>query len=326
MRLPFVTFLVGALLAGCAPTVVAPGEDPGPPRLAAEPVAVMDDGVRLPLTVYRPAGAPVAAVVALHGFNDYSNAFAEIGPALAAEGVAVYAPDQRGFGRAPGRRYWHGAERMADDAETLVRLVKAALPGRPVYLFGESMGGAVALLALADSATAADGGVLSAPAVWGRDWMPLVQAWGLDVAAHTVPWLPLEPRGLKIKPSDNREMLKALGRDPLFIKRPRVDSVYGLVALMDAAQAAAPDLRRPVLVLYGAKDDLVPRAPTCALLDALPAERLRVAFYPDGHHMLFRDLNGAAVTADIAAWVADPAAALPSEGDADAEAREAFCG
>jgi acylglycerol lipase len=41
-------------------------------------------------------------IVALHGMNDYSNAFdaagARIGPG---EGITTYAYDQRGFGRAP---------------------------------------------------------------------------------------------------------------------------------------------------------------------------------------------------------------------------------
>ncbi len=329
-RLP-IPIIAGVLMVvlpavgGCAPTVMRGGSEAVEPVLVAAPVAVMDDGVRLPLRVFRPAGEPVAGVVALHGFGDYSNAFADLGPALAEAGIVVWAPDQRGFGRGPGRRYWHGAERMARDAETLVRLAKAELPGRPVYLLGESMGGAVALVALAAPDSAADGAVLSAPAVWGRDWMPPPQDWGLEILAHTMPWLPLEPRGIRVKPTDNVAVLKALAKDPLFIKRPRVDAVHGLVGLMDAAQHAAPDIRRPLLVLYGARDDLIPRRPTCGLLAALPADQTRVALYANGFHMLFRDLNGAAVTGDIAAWTADQTAALPSGEEAVDGDRSAFC-
>src|SRR3546814_18575226 len=108
---------------------------------------------------------------------------------------------------------------------------------------GESMGGAVAMLAMTEPDTA-DGAILSAPAVWGRPWMPWYQSWSLELAAHSIPWLPLNPRGLPFKPSDNIEMLRRLARDPLFVKNPRVDAVYGLVDRMDAAQDAAPDMRR----------------------------------------------------------------------------------
>ena len=313
------------ILAACAPQIARPGTEQAVPELVQRPFAVMDDGIRLPLRIWRPEGPAAAAVVALHGFGDYSNAFDELGADLSEQGVAVYAADQRGFGEAPRYGMWAGRDRMARDAETLVRLAKKDLPGIPVYLLGESMGGAVAMLALSDPKTEADGAVLSAPAVWGRDWMPLFQTLPLDIMAHTVPWLPLEPRGIRIIPSDNFAMLRELARDPLFIKRPRVDTVYGLVALMDAAQAAAPELHGAILVLYGHKDQLVPRRPTCAMLKALPPG-YRMALYEDGYHMLFRDLERAQVIADIAAWTRDPAAALPSGEEADAATLARFCG
>ena len=319
------TTLCLCLLAACAPQLAPSGKTAVVPKLYQRPFALMDDGIRLPLRVWQPTGPVQAAVVALHGFGDYSNAFDELGEDLAEQGVAVYAPDQRGFGEAPGYGMWPGDDRMARDAEIVVRLAKKDLPGVPVYLLGESMGGAVAMLALSYPETQADGAVLSAPAVWGRDWMPVVQTLPLDIMAHTVPWLPLEPRGIRIIPSDNYAMLRELARDPLFIKRPRVDTVYGLVTLMDAAQEQAPNLHGPILVLYGHKDQLVPRRPTCAMLDALP-ERHRVALYENGYHMLFRDLDRAQVIADIAAWTRDPAAPLPSGEEASAETLRRFCG
>ena len=328
--------LLSLVLAACAPMVVEHAPDGRRPWLVDDHAALMADGTRLPLQVWRPAGETVAAIVALHGFGDYSNAFAELGPTLAKAGVAVFAADQRGFGRAGRWGRWHGARAMVDDARTLVGLVRSALPGRPVYLMGESMGGAIAMLAMTGedpgSGPAADGAILSAPAVWGRDWMPFYQVWGLELAGHTIPWLPLNPRGLPFKPSDNIEMLRRLSRDPLFVKNPRVDAVYGLVDLMDAAQAAAPAVRGPLLVLYGDRDDLVPKKPTCAVLAKLRARPagaggMRVMLYPNGHHMLFRDLEGARVVADIAAWARDPAAPLPSgdERAPDGPWLERFC-
>ena len=324
--------LLALLLAACAPTAVAPGPADRRPWLVDGHTALMADGTRLPLRSWRPDGETVAAVVALHGFGDYSNAFAELGPTLSGAGVAVFAADQRGFGRAGRWGRWHGVDTLVDDARTLVALVRDAYPGRPVYLMGESMGGAVAMLAMAGRHPVADGAILSAPAVWGREWMPFYQVWALELAGHTIPWLPLNPRGLPFKPSDNIAMLRRLARDPLFVKNPRVDAVYGLVGLMDAAQRAAPAVQGPLLVLYGGKDDLVPKKPTCAVLGKLRARHgdgdgMRVVLYPGGHHMLFRDLDGARVVADIAAWARDPRAPLPSgdERDPDGAWLGRFC-
>ncbi len=44
--------------------------------------------------------------------------------------------------------------------------------------------------------------------------------------------------------------------------------------------------------------------------------RPRIAVYDAGYHMLMRDLQAEIVWRDIAAWLEDPAAHLPSGADA----------
>ena len=319
--------LLLAALAGCAPRLQEPGPlamAPVGPRLDDTGLATAD-GLVLPVRRWLPAGAPHAVIVAVHGFNDYSNAFQAPAVWLAERGVAVYAYDQRGFGAAPQRGIWPGAPAMVDDLGAMARLVGARHPGRPLYLLGDSMGGAVVMVALAgpDPPTH-DGVILASPAVWSRDTMPALQAAGLDLVAHLLPWLPVDGRGLKRRPSDNIEMLRALGRDPLVIKETRFDAIYGLVELMDQALAAAPRLDRRTLILLGANEDILPEAPLEAMLRRLPADaaaRPRVAVYPSGYHMLLRDLQAETVLADILHWLGDAEAPLPSGADRGGDAR-----
>src|SRR5437879_2352902 len=128
---------------------------------------------------------------------------------------------------------------------------------------GGGMGGAVAILAAtgADGVppAEADGVILSAPAVWGRATMDLWPRLALFAAVRFVPELTLTGRGLGIRPSDNLPMLKALVKDPMVIKGSQVATIYGLVDLMDLALEAAPRLATPVLLMYGARDEIVPR-------------------------------------------------------------------
>jgi alpha-beta hydrolase superfamily lysophospholipase len=105
--------------------------------------------------------------------------------------------------------------------------------------------------------------------------MPLTYRAALFLAAHLVPGMILSNnaagRVVKIVPSDNMPMLIALGKDPLFQKRTRTDTLYGLVNLMDEARTrrrritAAP----PILFLYGANDQIIPAKPTQAVIAAL---------------------------------------------------------
>ncbi|MDE2008297.1 MAG: alpha/beta hydrolase, partial [Rhodospirillales bacterium] len=207
----------------------------------------------------------------------------------------------------PGRRT------LVADAATMTRLVAARHPGAKLFLMGESMGAAVLMcLAAEDPPPDVAGWVLIAPAVWGRSEMSWAERAGLWVMVHAVPGLTVGGGGLHIRASDNRAALIALGRDPLTLLRTRWDAVGGLVRLMGAAARAAPDLPADTLMLYGGKDELIPRRAMRAVWRHLPDPGPRMAYYPGGYHLLLRDLGRARPIGDILAWMREPEAALPS--------------
>jgi acylglycerol lipase len=332
-----------ALLATCGPAVdselrasiaaapAKPASAPSVPARFTEFAFIANDGAYLPLRRWVPAGPVKAVILALHGFNDYSNAFDAPAKAWAARGIATYAYDQRGFGGAPRRGQWPGAAQLAYDAITASRILRVSYPRRPVYLLGESMGGAVATLAMTGAVNgvavnspgmpavaAADGVILSAPAVWGRATMDLLPKLALFAGIRLFPTMTLTGSGLRILASDNLPMLRALARDPMILRGARVDAIFGLVNLMDDALEAAPRLRAPTLLLYGAHDQVIPRRPIETFVAQLPSDAAgeqRLAYYPHGYHLLLRDLEGATVADDIAQWVLDRAAPLPSHAD-----------
>jgi acylglycerol lipase len=315
------------LLWGCAMSPLPAGPPIVEPAIiSAGPTGTAlraDDGAVLPLRRWLPAGPPRAVIVALHGFNDYSNAFTPAGQFWSGEafGIATYAWDQRGFGQAPLPGRWVGQARLQADMRSAVAAVRREHPGVPVVLLGESMGGAVLLSALADPPwpEGVTGAVLTAPAVWTRATMPFYQRWALAVTRWTVPWLSLTaPRADYRQPSDNIAMLRALVADPLAIKSTRIEAMDGLTDLMDAAMEAAPRLAArpagPLLVLYGEHEKLIPPVARDQLLGHLAAgsAATQTRLYPAGWHLLLRDLQAERVCRDIATWISDPGRPLPS--------------
>ena len=288
----------------------------------------MEDGYRLPLWRWGDPSRARGLVLGLHGFNDYGNAFAGLGNYLGTQGLLVYAVDQRGFGTAAQRGRWPGEERLVADLLALVDLLRERHPGLPITLVGESMGGAV-LLAAAPRLRGIQGLVLIAPAVWSRDTMPAYQRLLLAAAARTLPALELTGRGLSIRPTDNDPVWRAYSADPLVIKATRVDALWGVANLMDQAARVSPPPGFPLLLLYGERDQIIPKVAFCTWLRRLDAHRPepRLVLYQKGWHMLTRDLQGAWVLADIAAWIQDPAAPLPSgqETATDGERIQRLC-
>ena len=308
-------------LSGCMSELAPPGPAIGPPAATSD-AFVMPDGVRLPYRVWLPSGPrPLAVVLALHGMNDSEDAWEIPAPYFAADGIAVFSPDQRGFGGTATRGYWAGTQGLVDDARVMARLLQQRYPGVPIYLMGESMGAAVLMvLATEPHAPHVAGYVLVAPAVWGRAEMsPFLRA-TLWLASHTVPGLELENRGyVKITASDNHEALVRLSQDPRTLHKTRVDATAGLVNLMDVALASAAEFRGRALFLYGGKDDLIPKQATLATWRALPKGDVTLAYYKDHYHLLLRDLERVPVINDVAAWMKDPTAPLPSGADKAAQ-------
>lgn len=304
--------LLAGALAGCAvrrvpmgPAIQAPVMEDG--RF------VMADGAALPFRTWMPP-QPTIVILALHGYNDSRDAWEIPAPSFVEAGIGIVAPDQRGFGAAPGRGFWAGTDTMAADAGAMARLVAARYPTSRLAVMGESMGGAVAMVAAARGLFAPRTPlVLSAPAVWGAQRMNFVMRGGLWVMRHLLPWVSASRPPVPIRASDNDAALKALFDDPLTLRSSRYGTVTGLVDLMGAALHAAADLPPPALFLYGAHDQLVPKQAMLAAWRAVPKGVARFCYFRGGWHLLLRDHDRALVIGDIIAWLNNPAAALVGE-------------
>jgi Lysophospholipase len=155
----------------------------------------------------------------------------------------------------------------------LIRLVGERHPGIPLMVVGESLGGSLVVSALARSdAPRVDGLVLAAPAVW-PDSLSFAALQGV---LGLIAYLPGEAGA------------------PFWSK---------VIGLMNEARERAPAVRcRPILVLTGDLDEVVPRQGVDVLVSRLGAgAELRV--YPNGGHTLFRNAGGEEVTDQVAEWM-----------------------
>ena len=305
-------------LSACAPVIQRPGLASlgfRGPRLEDDWL-ISFDGARLGLMRWLPRdGEPSQVIVALHGMNDYSNAFRLAGEAWAGQGIATYALDVRGFGRSPDRGVWAPAELVIEDLRTAVALVRERHPTARISVAGVSMGGALAIAAMASARPpAAESLLLFAPAVWGWSSQPLPNRTMLWITAHTArSWVVKPPEWLveRVQPSDNVDELRRMGRDPLMIWGARSDTVYGLVGAMETGWSSIGQVKVPVAYFYGANDHIIPKDASFEAAARLkPGDR--TAYYAQGWHLLLVDRQAAVVWRDAAAFLRDPAAPWPS--------------
>lgn len=260
-----------------------------------------------------PHPRPEHIVLAVHGFNDHSTAFETLAQTLTHELKAtVYAYDQRGFGANPEPGRWPGSDVLLNDLRHLARQLRARHPGLPLTVVGESMGGAVVWGAAgSEPGLEADQIILKAPAVWGAANMPWYQRVSLQFMNALTPDMLLTGKGLPslgIRPTDDLEVSRALGRDPLFIKATRISSLAGVTQLMGQAQDLLQVPTQRTLVLYGLRDRIIPPRPVCDWLHRLnttpTASSLDWVVYPEGWHLLTRQLRTREVLEDMRQWIA----------------------
>ena len=176
-------------------------------------------------------------MLALHGMDDSRDAWEIPAPDFAAAGIAVFSPDQRGFGDTAGAAIGPAHGRWSDDAVHIAALLRARYPHARLVLLGESMGAAELMCLATGPDPPRDAGyVLVSPAVWSRAEMNPFERVGLWLMAHLLPGFTVTGQVAHVLASDNRAALIRLSRDPLTIHDTRFDAIDGLVDLMDAAR------------------------------------------------------------------------------------------
>ena len=309
-------FVSLTLLSGCMPAIHSQGEKIYQGEIR-EKEFITADGAKLPLRQWLPASKnPAAVIIALHGFNDYSSFFQKPAQYFQKQNIASYAYDLRGFGGSENHGLWAGYETYREDLALFIQLVAEKHRNVPIYLLGESMGGAVIIVTMADmKIPQVEGIILAAPALWSRDFMPWYQTSLLWLLSYTVPWMTLTGEGVGVVASDNIEHLRALGRDPLVIKATRIEAVHGLTDLMDAAMAKSESLNVKTLLLYGEKDELIPLEPTAYFIKNLLQQdkgQKIIGCYKNGYHLLLHDLQASLVWHDLESWMMSDVKSLPS--------------
>ncbi|MEI8303891.1 MAG: alpha/beta fold hydrolase [Burkholderiales bacterium] len=258
---------------------------------------------------WRPARGHGEGLYLLHGLGEHSGRYDALARWLCARGWTVRAHDHAGHGASGGRRgVLDRPDRLRRDAAAQLAAFAAEL-GRPAWLLGHSMGGAMAAELVAAERVPVAGLVLSSPALAVGLSAPMRAA--VSVLAALAPGLALG-NGLDAdRLSHDAAAVRAYRDDPLVHDRISARLITWIREAGERARAGASTLGVPTLLLVAGDDAMVRAEGSQAFARAAPAGTARLHWYAGLYHEIFNEAPPGrdAVLDDLDHWLREQQAA-----------------
>jgi len=261
-------------------------------------------GVSIVYDVWRPEGELRAVVVLAHGYGEHARRYDHVAQRFGAAGLATYALDHRGHGRAGGKRVRvrHMSEFVSDFRE-LVRIAREENPDRKVIVLGHSMGGGIVFAYGVQHADDYDLMVLSGPAIAAHTGVSKAKAVIGKAIGSIFPDLPIEAIDADAVSRDP-DVVAAYKADPL-VYRGKVPAGIGKALLVVGEQMPmlAPGITAPLLVVHGAEDRLVSAEGSRRLVEHVGSRDVELKVYPELFHEVFNEPERDRVLDDVTEWI-----------------------
>ncbi len=263
------------------------------------------DGTRMYMALWVPDDErPRALLIAVHGLGSHAMNMKNIGEYMSERGIAVFAPDMRGFGHYSGLKgHVMNFSEYVEDMQNIVMQVKDRFINKLTYLFGHSLGGQHVIRYVATYPRDVDGLILSCPAVSSR--LPISPLKRL--AAEILSLLNVKRYFANESPIEyscrDPEVVKAHETDPL--RWDLVTPRFGASALRAVKEAfnAAPRITLPVLVQQASDDMFVSPEATRKFFESLASKDKTWILYEGLYHELHSEPEKDRVLGDMYAWL-----------------------
>ncbi len=247
---------------------------------------------------------PRALLIAIHGLGSHGYALKNIGEYFSDRGIAVFAPDMRGFGHYSGLKgHVMSFDEYIEDMYNIVMQVKDRYLNKLTFLLGESLGAQHIIRYVATYLRAVDGMILSCPAVSET----------LDIGIGTyIAGRILSLFNVKRYIGSNRKE-EFLSHDPQAVKEHEEDPLrfnfvtprFGIEALKAAQKAmkCAPEIVIPAFIQQAGEDKIVDPDKTKEFFDNLGSSDKTWQLYDKLYHGLFIETEKDMILKGIESWL-----------------------
>jgi lysophospholipase len=253
-------------------------------------------GMKLYYRLWKPVH-PKGLMLFVHGAGEHSGLYSHIGTECLRRHIAFIAPDLRGFGKSEGQRgYIRQFKDYLDDLNELVLYLQNQFSELPIYFFGYSLGGLIAIRYVQQFCDKITGVILSSPALGIRPKLPYFIKKSMDLASLLAPAWPLELvkwneslRKLKWFQSRLPDWTSELLKDPLATIRYTPRWFTELLHNGTKALSEVNQFHTPILCIYDRYDPVINSDLIEQFIGSIASEDKECHIFAEGNHQFLHD-------------------------------------
>ncbi|NND01284.1 MAG: alpha/beta hydrolase [Acidimicrobiia bacterium] len=240
---------------------------------------------------------PTATILIIHGVSEHVGRWDHVAQFFLDNGFEVHSYDQRAHGESgDGTLDIEDFNLYVDDIAHTIADIRTA--GRPLVLYGHSMGGLISTSYAQSGHPQPDVLVLSAPALVAA--APPLLKMAAKVMGRIAPKFAIKSPVEKSHLSRDPAVGEAYVNDPKVYLRGTARFGKMFFEKMDQARAAIGKIGIPTLVIHGAEDEIVPPRASAPLAGVAGVQR-RV--FPGLRHEMHNEPEQDEVLGFVAEWV-----------------------
>lgn len=251
-------------------------------------------------------------ILCVHGLGLHKGCYKDFGERMAPQGWGIYAMDVRGFGsfqKMPEVRHLDFDGTVQDVAKTL-RFIRKTHPGKPVFLLGESMGGAISVRTTSMFPELVDGLIASVPA--GDRWHMMSDSVKVGMNLFFRPGKTMDVGPILMRSSAKEELREEWSHDDhARFDLTAMDLIHFQKLCEGNVECAKKITKTPVLVVQGENDMLVKASSTLNVTNHIASPDTRCIVIMNGEHLTFEAAQFSdGIIEQLLAWLDEHARAI----------------
>lgn len=259
------------------------------------------DGATIFWQQWYPEGDPVGVICLVHGLGEHSGRYAHVAQRFTDAGYAVFAMDMRGHGNSGGTRGDVTVDLAMSDIADLVADAKTEFPGKPLFLYGHSLGGLMTMTYVTRRRPAIAGIVATAPALDSELREQKAKFFMANLLGGVAPGVTiptgLDPNGVSRDPA----VVAAYNNDPLVHDKGSLGLAKSTFQAMDRIMELT-SFPAPLLIIHGQADSLTVPAASKKFTEQVSGD-VTLLEYEDMYHEPHNEPEQEEVMAEVLAWM-----------------------